>query len=170
MPPVNVLELKKGVNDMLNTPKGQELAQKYKQEEAKKVATQRLGELKKETRNRNLMIGGYMVVGALGGYFIARYMKAKTLSLVLSTVGGSLALGVPFILITRKKAVVRRTEAETLNKSITAIPETSVIDNAIKAVEDLSKAPTKSASEIPTTSGKLPDTLPSLNATQPKMA
>jgi len=169
MIPVNALKIQKGVNELLNSPKGQELAVKYKQEEAKKVATQRLGELKKETRNRNLVIGGYMVVGALGGFFIARYMKAKTMGLVLSTIGGSLALGVPYILITRKKAVARRTEAETLNKSISGVVETSLVDDAVKAVEDLTKAPVKPTTQIPSTVG-LPQTLTGLNTPAPKIA
>jgi len=170
MPPVNALQIQKGINDMLSTPKGQELALKYKQEEAKKLATQRLEQIKKENRNRNLAIGGMMVVGAVGGFFIARYMKAKTLGLVLSTIGGSVALGVPYILITRKKAVARRTEADTLNKSISAVAETSLVDDAVKAVEDMTKAPTKAMTEMPLTGGKLPETLAGLNTNQPKMA
>jgi len=106
--------------------------------------TKRVAKLKKKNRNRNLWIAGGMVVGAVGGFFIARYFKAKTLGLVLSTVGGSVVVGVPIILATRKKAVARRTEIEKLNTAtrlgyaLFTIPTaTSVVNNAIKTVENV---------------------------------
>lgn len=136
--------------------RAQELAKKTQEENTKKIA-----ELKKQNRNRNLWIAGGMVVGALGGFFIARYFKAKTLGLVLSTVGGSVAVGVPIILATRKKAVARRTEIEALNTANNAVATTtSVVDNVIKTVETV----------IPTVTPPPSGTDESKTTNQPKMA
>ncbi len=110
-----------------------------------------------------------MVVGAVGGFFIARYFKAKTLGLVLSTVGGSVAVGVPIILATRKKAVARRTEIETLKTTNNAVATTtSVIDDAIKTVENITSVIPKTP--LPAGSGVLTIEEQNKLMNQPKMA
>lgn len=150
MPPINVLKIKEDVNKLATMTPEQQTAFKKEAErqamfradevlkKAQEENTKRVADLKKQNRNRNLWIAGGMVVGAVGGFFIARYFKAKTLGLVLSTVGGSVAVGVPIILATRKKAVARRTEIETLNTATSTIPTvTSVATNAIKTIESV---------------------------------
>ena len=79
-----------------------------------KTKENRVATLKKQTRNRNIYIAGAMVVGALGGFLIAKSLKTKMLPLVLSTVGGSLVLGVPAILFTAKDAKTRKEEIKSL--------------------------------------------------------
>lgn len=136
---------------------------------AEETRVQRVAELKKETRNRNLYIVGGMVVGAVGGYFIAKYFKAKTMGLVLSTIGGSFAVGVPIILATRKKAVVRREEQKTLANAPIITP---VVSQTITDV--ISQVPPQKMETLKATSlgtQELPSTLQSLSGNQPvKMA
>jgi len=81
---------------------------------ADKTKENRVATLKKQTRNRNIYIAGAMVVGALGGFLIAKSLKTKMLPLVLSAVGGSLVLGVPAILFTAKDAKTRKEEIKSL--------------------------------------------------------
>ncbi len=59
--------------------------------------------LKKQNTNRNLTIGGFMVLGATAGFILARQLKWKTTGKVLSTLIGSVAFGMPVILLTQKK-------------------------------------------------------------------
>lgn len=177
MPPINVLKIKEDVNKLASMTPEQQLAFKNEaqrqatlraQELAKKTQEEnniKITELQKQNRNRNLWIAGGMVVGAVGGFFIARYYKAKTLGLVLSTVGGSVAVGVPIILATRKKAVARRTEIETLKTTNNAVATTtSVIDNAVKTVESIIPTVT------PPPSGAGASTGGTNTTNQPKMA
>ena len=182
MPPINVLKLKEDVNKLASMTPEQQLAFKKEAErqainradellkKTQEENTKRVTDLKKQNRNRNLLIAGGMVVGAVGGFFIARYFKAKTLGLVLSTVGGSVAVGVPIILATRKKAVARRTEIETLSKPVASIPEvTQKVKDIFSKVEMQPKMETLKTTTID--QSKLPDTLQSLGSTEtPKMA
>jgi len=89
--------------------------------EALKIADEqrakKRAEIKKANRNRNLWIAGGMVLGAVGGFIGAKYFKAKTLGIVLSTIGGSVAVGLPIILVTRKKALERKKELADLAKA-----------------------------------------------------
>jgi F0F1-type ATP synthase assembly protein I len=182
MPPINVLKIKEDVKKLASMTPEQQLAFKKEAErqainradellkKTQEENTKRVTDLKKQNRNRNLLIAGGMVVGAVGGFFIARYFKAKTLGLVLSTVGGSVAVGVPIILATRKKAVARRTEIETLSKPVASIPEvTQKVKDIFSKVEMQPKMETLKTTTID--QSKLPDTLQSLGSTEtPKMA
>jgi F0F1-type ATP synthase assembly protein I len=181
MPPIIKEEVLKTVNKLASmTPEEKESWKKTAQEQAtlraqelaKKTQEEnniKITELQKQNRNRNLWIAGGMVVGAVGGFFIARYFKAKTLGLVLSTVGGSVAVGVPIILATRKKAVARRTEIETLKTTNNAVATTtSVIDNAIKTVENITSVIPKTP--LPAGSGVLTVEEQNKLMNQPKMA
>jgi len=182
MPPINVLKIKEDVNKLASMTPEQQLAFKKEAERQainradellKKTPeenTKRVTDLKKQNRNRNLWIAGGMVVGAVGGFFTARYFKAKNLGLVLSTVGGSVAVGVPIILATRKKAVARRTEIETLSKPVASIPEVTQKVKDIFSKEAMQpKMETLKTTTID--QSKLPDTLQSLGNTEtPKMA
>lgn len=182
MPPINVLKIKEDVNKLASMTPEQQLAFKKEAErqainradellkKTQEENTKRVADLKKQNRNRNLWIAGGMVVGAVGGFFIARYFKAKTLGLVLSTVGGSVAVGVPIILATRKKAVARRIEIETLSKPVASIPE---VTQKIKDIFSKEVMQPKMETLKTTTldQSKLPDTLQSLGSTEtPKMA
>jgi hypothetical protein len=182
MPPIDVLKIKEGVNKLASMTPEQQLAFKKEAErqainradellkQTQEENSKRVTDLKKQNRNRNLWIAGGMVVGAVGGFFIARYFKAKTLGLVLSTVGGSVAVGVPIILATRKKAVARKTEIETLSKPVAPAPE---VTQKIKDIFSKEAMQPKMETLKSTTldQSKLPDTLPSLGSTgTPKMA
>ena len=181
------IEISKKAGEIVNklatmTPEQQALFKKTAQEQAVARANEmlkktqeennkKIAELKKKNRNRNLLIGGGMVVGAVGGFFIARYFKAKTLGLVLSTIGGSFAVGVPIILATRKKAVARRTEIETLTTANNAVPVTqSVVDNAVQMVENITSVIPKTTTPLPAGSGVLTIEEQNKLMNQPKMA
>lgn len=183
MPPIiNALKIKEDVNKLASMTPEQQIAFKkeaerqtiFRAEEVLKKAEEdkakRTVELKKQNRNRNLWIAGGMVAGAVGGFFIAKYFKTKTLGLVLSTLGGSLAVGVPIILATRKKAVARKTELEALSKPVATMPEVTqkVKDVFSKEVLQPKMETLKSATLEQST---MPDTLSPLgSSTTTKMA
>lgn len=95
--------------DLINSVKERAKSLMANQTKENRIAT-----LKKQTRNRNIYIAGAMVVGALGGFLIAKAVKSKKLPLVWSAVGGSLILGVPAILLTAKDAKTRKEEIKSL--------------------------------------------------------
>ena len=67
-------------------------------------------DLRAKQRNRNLLVGGLMVSGAVGGFLISRKMKATKIIKILSTIGGSLILGLPVLLFTNKNYMNRKKE------------------------------------------------------------
>lgn len=76
------------------------------------------GDLKTQNRKRNMVIGGFMVAGAVAGFLVARGFKQKALGITLGAVGGSLIFGLPLVFATRKKAVQRRKKIEDNNAQI----------------------------------------------------
>jgi hypothetical protein len=81
------------------------------------------GDLKRQNRKRNMVIGGFMVAGAVAGFFVARGFKGKALAMTLGAVGGSFAFGLPVLFATRKKAVERRKKIEQNNLAITELKD-----------------------------------------------
>jgi uncharacterized Rossmann fold enzyme len=71
-------------------------------------AEQDIKDLKAQQRKRNLVIAGYMVVGAVGGYIVGRYLKLATWKKVSATVLGSLVFGGTVYLVTKPKAKRRK--------------------------------------------------------------
>lgn len=67
-------------------------------------------DLKAKQRNRNLLVGGLMVSGAVAGFLLSRKMKATKIIKVVSTIGGSLILGLPVLLFTNKNYMNRKKE------------------------------------------------------------
>ena len=67
-------------------------------------------DLRAKQRNRNLLVGGLMVSGAVGGFLLSRKMKATKIIKILSTIGGSLILGLPILLFTNKNYMNRKKE------------------------------------------------------------
>jgi hypothetical protein len=137
------LQAKKSAEQLAQQKNASEIVKKINADRKKieddKAADTRLAVLKTENRNRNLYIGGVMVVGALGGYFLAKRYKTSTTMTILATIGGSLVLGVPAILLTKKKAVQRRDETKLLltQKSTVVEMPTGTLEQAIKTVENI---------------------------------
>ena len=65
-------------------------------------------DLKSKQTKRNLLVGGLMITGAAAGFLISLKMKQSTAIKVVSTIGGSLILGLPVLLLTNKKYKERR--------------------------------------------------------------
>lgn len=89
------------------------------------------GDLKRQNRKRNMVIGGFMVAGAVAGFFVARGFKGKALAMTLGAVGGSFAFGLPVLFATRKKAVERRKKIEENNLKIKQLQD---VNNAVTNV------------------------------------
>ena len=86
-------------------------------------------DLRAKQRNRNLLVGGLMVSGAVGGFLISRKMKATKIIKILSTIGGSLILGLPVLLFTNKNYMNRKKEIkEKTDSSIKLINGKIVIE------------------------------------------
>lgn len=105
----------------------------------KQATDNKIKTIKKQTLNRNIYIGVAMVVGALGGFLIAKGMKTPILTTVLATVGGSLVLGVPAILLTKKDAAARKEEMKSLEAKKSTVIDTpkGVMEQAIQTVENI---------------------------------
>lgn len=137
------LQAKKSAEQLATQKNASEVVKKINADRKKieddKLADGRLAVLKTENRNRNLYIGGVMVVGALGGYFLAKRYKTSGLKTILATIGGSLVLGVPAIFLTKKKAVARREETKSLlaQKSTVVEMPLGTLEQAIKTVENI---------------------------------
>lgn len=69
---------------------------------------QDIKDLKAQQRKRNLVIVGYMIVGAVGGYLIGKYLKLSPLKKATTTVVGSLVLGGSVFMLTKRKAETRK--------------------------------------------------------------
>jgi hypothetical protein len=93
-------------------------------------------DLQKQNRKRTFVIVGFMVAGAVGGFVLARGMKGKTLAKVGATIGGSLLLGLPILLATRKKAKERSVKIELNKKQIEALKAGTPVSNTVNAVVD----------------------------------
>jgi hypothetical protein len=89
-------------------------------------------DLQKQNNKRNFVIAGFMIAGAVGGFVIAKSMKTKTLVQIGATLGGSLLLGVPVLLMTRKKAVERTKKIKENEDAISALKSISVISDVVK--------------------------------------
>jgi len=74
-------------------------------------------DLRAKQRNRNLLVGGLMITGAIAGFLVSRKMKATKIIKVLSTIGGSLILGLPVLLFTNKNYMNRKKEIKDKNDS-----------------------------------------------------
>lgn len=137
------IQAKKSAEQLAQQKNSSEIVKKINADRKKieddKAADTRLAVIKTENRNRNIYIGGAMVVGALSGYFLAKKYKATTTMTILATIGGSLVLGVPTILLTKKQAVKRREETKLLlaQKSKVVEMPTGTLEQAIKTVENL---------------------------------
>ena len=81
-------------------------------------AEQDIKDLKAQQRKRNLVIAGYMVVGAVGGYFLGRYFKLATWKKVSATVLGSLVFGGTVYLVTKPKAKKRKENIKTKQQTL----------------------------------------------------
>ena len=88
-------------------------------------------DLQKQNRKRNFVIGGFMVVGAVTGFVIAKSMKGKSLVKVGATIGGSLLLGVPVLLMTRKKALLRNQKITDNENRIATLQNVNAAVNSI---------------------------------------
>ena len=123
----------------------------------KQATDNKIKTIKKQTLNRNIYIGVAMVVGALGGFLIAKGMKTPILTTVLATVGGSLVLGVPAILLTKKDAAARKVEMKSLEAKKSTVIDTpkGVMEQAIKTVEDITSVIPKTQSKNVAGSGVL---------------
>ena len=86
------------------------------------------GDLKKQNTKRNMVIGGFMIAGAVAGFLVARGFKGKALAMTLGAVGGSFVFGLPVLFATRKKAVERRKKIEENNLAITKLKD---VNNSI---------------------------------------
>lgn len=149
------LQAKKAAEQLASQKNASEIVKKINADRKKieddKVADTRLAVLKTENRNRNLYIGGAMVVGALGGFFLAKRYKTTLTMTILATIGGSLALGVPTIFLTKKKAVARREETKLLlaQKSKAVEMPLGTLEQAIKTVENITSViPKASATNV----------------------
>jgi hypothetical protein len=89
-------------------------------------------DLQKQNNKRNFVIAGFMIAGAVGGFVIAKSMKTKTLVQIGATVGGSLLLGVPVLLMTRKKAVERTKKIKENEEIIKGLQSIGVMTNVVK--------------------------------------
>ena len=69
---------------------------------------QDIKDLKAQQRKRNLVIVGYLIVGAVGGYLIGKYLKLSPLKKATTTVVGSLVLGGSVFMFTKRKAETRK--------------------------------------------------------------
>lgn len=102
-------------------------------------------DLKKQNAKRNMVIGGFMVAGAVAGLLVARGFKGKALAMTLGAVGGSFVFGLPVLFATRKKAVERRKKIEENNLAITKLKDvnTSVanIGALLQGKKDQAKTP-----------------------------
>lgn len=85
-------------------------------------------DLKNQNQKRNMVIGGFMVVGAVAGFLVARGFKQKALGLTLGAVGGSFLFGLPVLFATRKKAVERRKKIDENNTQIATLQN---VNNAV---------------------------------------
>ena len=123
----------------------------------KQATENKLKTIKKQTRNRNIYIGGAMVVGALGGFLIAKGFKATLTATILATVGGSLVLGIPAILLTKKDSAKRREEAKLLLEQKNTVIDTpkGTLEQAIKTVEDITSVIPKTQAKNVAGSGVL---------------
>jgi hypothetical protein len=145
------LQAKKAAEQLATQKNATEIVKKINADRKKieddKIADNRLAAIKTENRNRNLYIGGVMVVGALGGFFLAKRYKTSLTMTILATIGGSLVLGVPAILLTKKKAVARREETKLLlaKKSTVVEMPTGTLEQAIKTVENITSVIPKAA-------------------------
>jgi hypothetical protein len=103
------------------------------------------GDLKKQNAKRNMVIGGFMVAGAVAGFLVARGMKGKVLAITLGTVGGSFAFGLPVLFATRKKAVERRKKIEENNLAITKLKDVNTsfanVSALLQGKKDQAKTP-----------------------------
>ena len=88
-------------------------------------------DLKKQNQKRNMVIGGFMVAGAVAGFLVARGFKGKALGMTLGAVGGSFLFGLPVVFATRKKAVERRKKIDENN---TKIKQLTDVNNAVTNV------------------------------------
>ena len=79
---------------------------------------QDIKDLKAQQRKRNLVVFGYMVVGAVGGYLIGKYLKLSPLKKATVTIVGSLALGGSVLLLTKKKAQARKESIKTKKQTL----------------------------------------------------
>jgi predicted phage tail protein len=123
----------------------------------KQATDNKIKTIKKQTLNRNIYIGVAMVVGALGGFLIAKGMKTPILTTVLATVGGSLVLGVPAILLTKKDAAARKEEMKSLEAKKSTVIDTpkGVMEQAIQTVENITSVIPKAPSQKIAGSGVL---------------
>jgi hypothetical protein len=99
---------------------------------------QDIKDLKQQQRNRNLVVVGYMVVGAVGGYLIARHLKLSTLKKATTTVVGSLALGGSVFMLTKRKAEIRK---ELIKQKQQTLEQAKYLTDKIKEATE-SKTPT----------------------------
>jgi hypothetical protein len=89
-------------------------------------------DLQKQNNKRNFVIAGFMIAGAVGGFVIAKSMKTKTLVQIGATLGGSLLLGVPVLLITRKKALERTKKIKENEETIKGLQNVAVLNTVVK--------------------------------------
>lgn len=75
-------------------------------------------ELQAQQRKRNMVIASYVVIGAIGGYFLGRSLKLTTWAKVYTTVGGSLLLGGTTYLLTKSKAERRNASIAEKQKAL----------------------------------------------------
>jgi len=73
---------------------------------------QDIKDLKAQQRKRSMVIAGYVVLGAVGGYVLGRSLKLTTWAKVYTTLGGSLLLGGATYFITKAKAERRKASIE----------------------------------------------------------
>ena len=121
-------------------------------------------DLQKQNKKRNLVIAGFMIAGAAAGFAIAKSMKGKALVQVGATIGGSLLLGVPVLLMTRKKALERTKKIKdnetqiaglqnvnsAVNTIASMIPDKSIVDSITNVVtpKPIVTAPLKPGSGV----------------------
>lgn len=79
---------------------------------------QDIKDLKAQQTKRNLVIAGYMVVGAVGGYLLSRAFKLNVWQKATVTIVGSLALGGSVLLLTKKKAKARKEAIKTKKQTL----------------------------------------------------
>jgi len=73
---------------------------------------QDIKDLKAQQRKLNMVIAGYVVLGAAGGYILGRSLKLTTWAKVYTTLGGSLLLGGATYYLTKAKAERRKASIE----------------------------------------------------------
>jgi len=69
---------------------------------------QDIKDLKAQQRKLNMVIAGYVVLGAAGGYILGRSLKLTTWAKVYTTLGGSLLFGGATYFLTKAKAERRK--------------------------------------------------------------